>query len=160
MMPILLVILGLVLILFEFYLPGAVLGILGGISILIGIVLFASQSSSLIAILLFIVITAISTGLLIRFAIWSIVNTKSSYSVYSNDNQEGYQASSYDEKAIGKTGVVIADLKPGGFILVEGHQYPAISISGYIKKGEHVSIIGGQEQSLMVKQLSSNSTAS
>ncbi len=151
MIPFLLVLLGLALILFEFYLPGAILGTLGGISILAGILLFASQTSSLLAIVLFVLGTAVAVGLLIRFAIWRIVHAKPQYSIYSNANQEGYQASSYDKSAIGKTGVVIADLKPGGYILVEGRQHPAISISGYLVKGETVIVIGGQEQSLMVQ---------
>ena len=149
-MPFILVILGLVLILFEFYLPGAILGILGGISILSGVILFASQTSSFIAIALFIGGTAVAVGILIRFAIWRITHAKPQYSIYSNDNQEGYQASSFDKTAIGKVGVVTADLKPGGYILIEGNQHPAISLSGYIGKGEHVTVTGGQEQSLMV----------
>jgi len=152
MIPFLFVILGLVLILCEFYLPGAVLGILGGISILFGIILFAFQTSSLMSIVLFIAGAAVAVGLLIRFAIWRIVNAKPQYSIYSNANQEGYQASSYDKEAIGKIGEVLADLKPGGYILVDGNQHPAISIGGYIAKGESVMVIGGQEQSLMVKK--------
>jgi membrane-bound serine protease (ClpP class) len=151
MIPFLLVFLGLVLILIEFYLPGAVMGILGGISILIGIVLFASQTSSLIAIILFVIGSALAVGLLIRFAIWRIVHAKPPYSIYSDKNQEGYQASSYDKTAIGKTALVSADLKPGGYILIEGRQHPAISLSGYIAKGGYVTVVGGQEQSLMVK---------
>lgn len=154
MIPFLLVILGLALILLEFYIPGAVMGILGGISILSGILLFASQTDSLTAIILFVAGTAISVGLLIRFALWRIVHAKPGYSIYSNKDQEGYQASEYDKSAIGKTGIVLADLKPGGYILVDGRQHPAISISGYITKGERVDIIGGQEQSLMVKKAS------
>lgn len=150
-MPFLLVFLGLLLILIEFYLPGGVIGVLGGISILVGVILFASQTSSVIALVLFLLGTAVSTGLLIRFALWRIVHAKPQYSIYSDKDQEGYQASTYDKTAIGKTGVVITDLKPGGYILVENHQYPAISLSGYIAKGEHVAIVGGQEQSLMVK---------
>lgn len=150
MIPYLLVLLGLLLILAEFYLPGGVIGVLGGISILSGIVIFASGTTSVIALILFIFGTAIAVGFLIRYALWRIVNTKPQYSIYSNDDQEGYVASTYDHSAIGKRGIVIADLKPGGFILVEGRQHPAISLSGYIPKGEEVSIVGGQEQSLMV----------
>jgi membrane-bound ClpP family serine protease len=150
MIPFLLVFLGLVLILFEFYLPGAILGILGGVSILAGVLLFASQASSIWSIVLFVAGTAVAAVLLIRFAMWRIVHAKPQYSIYSNAHQEGYQASSYDNNAIGKIGVVIADLKPGGYILVEGCQHPAISLSGYIAKGEQVMVIGGQEQSLMV----------
>lgn len=151
MIPFLLVLLGLVLILLEFFIPGAILGILGGISILVGILLFASQTSSVLAIILFLAGSAAAVILLIRFAMWRIVRSKGSNTIYSEHDQEGFQASSYDPSAIGKTGTVLADLKPGGFILVEGRQHPAISVSGYILKGEIVSVIGGEEQSLIVK---------
>lgn len=154
MTPFILVILGLFLILVEFYIPGAIMGILGGISIVTGIILFASHSSSLIAIILFVLGAAISVGLLIRFALWRIVHAKPEYSIYSDQDQAGFQASSYDETAIGKTGKVLADLKPGGYILIEGQQCPAISLSGYISKGEQVLVVSGQEQSLLVKRLS------
>lgn len=153
MTPFLFVIIGLFLVLFEFYLPGGVLGVLGGISILTGMILFVSQTTSFLAIILFIAGVAVALVLLIRFALWRIVNAKPQNSIYSNANQEGYLASTYDETAIGKEGIVLADLKPGGYILVEGRKQPAISISGYIVKGESVSVIGGQEQSLMVKKV-------
>lgn len=151
MIPFLLVVLGLILILVEFYVPGGIIGILGGISILSGIILFASETSSVIALLLFIIGTAVAVGWMIRFAIWRIKHAKPQYSIYSNADQEGYVASTYDQQAIGKAGIVITDLKPGGYILVEGQQHPAISLGGYIAKGEHVTVVGGQEQSLMVK---------
>lgn len=157
MIPFLLVLLGLLLILFEFYLPGAIMGILGGISILIGIVMFASQKSSVIAIILFVAGCAAAVVLLIKFAMWRIVHAKAPYSIYSEHDQEGFQASSFDQTAIGKTGTVLADLKPGGFVLIEGSQHSAISISGYLAKGEHVTVIGGQEQSLIVKGISPQS---
>lgn len=149
--PFLFVFLGLILIMIEFYLPGAVMGILGGILILTGIVLFAYQTSSWVAIVLFVIGSTIAVGLFIRFAIWRIVHAKPQYSIYSDKDQEGYQASSYDQTAIGKTGIVIADLKPGGYILIEGRQHAAISLSGYIASGERVIVLSGQEQSLLVK---------
>lgn len=151
MIPFLLVLLGLALILVEFYIPGGIIGIFGGISILSGIILFASETTSMIGLVFFIIGTAIAIGLTIKYALWRISHTKGRFSIYSNHDQEGYVASTYDHRAIGKTGEVIADLKPGGFIFVDGQQHPAISVSGYIPKGEQVSIVGGQEQSLMVK---------
>lgn len=151
MIPYLLILLGLLLILIEFYLPGIIMGVLGGISILAGIILFASQTTSLTAIILFVTGSAIAVVLLIRFALWRIVHAKEPYSIYSAHDQTGYQASTFDQSAIGKTGIVLADLKPGGFILVEGKQHPAISVSGYLAKGERIEVIAGQEQSLIVK---------
>lgn len=151
MNPFLLVLIGMILVLIEFFLPGAILGVLGGILILAGVFIFASESLSPWEIVLFVSAIAIILGLLIRFAVWWIARSKPQYSIYSDDSQEGYYASSYDVNAIGKIGTVIADLKPGGYILIDGKQHPAISISGYIAKGKEVIVIGGQEQSLMVK---------
>lgn len=151
MIPFLLVFLGLFLILLEFYLPGAVMGILGGVALLVAIFLFVSQTTSLLAIFLFILGVVVGIILVIRFAMWKIVHAKPSASIYSDHSQEGFQASSYDEKTIGKKGTVLSDLKPGGYILIEGEQYPAISVSGYLRKGEEVIVISGQEQSLIVK---------
>lgn len=150
MIPLLFVALGWVLILLEFYLPGAVLGILGGLSVLAGIILFVSEAHSVWTILLFIIGSLASVALLVRFAIWRIVRAKSDHSIYSDANQEGFQASSYDKAAIGKEGVVIADLKPGGFIEIDGNAQAAISQGGYLSRGTRVLVIGGQEQSLMV----------
>lgn len=153
MIPFLLVLLGLILILLEFYLPGAILGILGVISILGAFALFISEASSWIEIALFIVGTLVAVGLLIRFALWYIVHGSPQDSIYLKSDQEGYQASTYDKSAVGKHAVVVADLKPGGFIVVDGVRSPAISVSGYIVKGQKVEIIGGQEQSLMVRKI-------
>jgi membrane-bound serine protease (ClpP class) len=116
-----------------------------------GIILFASQTSSVAAVVLFVLGTAVCVGLLIRFALWRIVHAKPPYSIYSDQSQEGYLASTYDHSAIGKTGLVVADLKPGGYIVIEGRQHPAISLEGYMAKGEHVIVVSGQEQSLIVK---------
>lgn len=145
------VVIGLALILAEFYLPGAIMGILGSIAILIGVILFASNSSSLLAIILFFAGTGISIWLVIRYALWRIVHAKANRSIYSNHNQEGFQASAFDAAAIGKTGTVVTDLKPGGYISIEGKQHPALSLTGYIPKGEKVEVVSGQEQSLIVK---------
>ncbi len=143
---------GLILILCEFYLPGAILGILGAIALLAAVFLYASQTSSLFSILLFIGGVILAAVLTIRFAIWRIIRAKPDKSIYSNANQEGFQASAFDKSTIGKTGRVLTDLKPGGFIRIDGKQHAAISISGYIAKGEDAIVVGGQEQSLMVKK--------
>ena len=63
--------------------------------------------------------------------------------------------SKFEKHAIGKIGIVLTDLKPGGFILIEGKQHQAISQSGYITKGEEVIVVSGQEESLLVKKVKS-----
>lgn len=152
-MPYILLLLGLILIFIEFYLPGAVMGILGSLLIVASMIIFASSSSSALAISLYVFGVAVSIGLLIKFALWRIVNTKPDNSIYSDANQEGFKASEYDHTAIGKKGVVITDLKPGGYVLIDGMQHGAISASGYITKGSKIIVISGQEESLIVQEI-------
>ncbi|WP_052236405.1 NfeD family protein [Candidatus Protochlamydia amoebophila] len=81
------------------------------------------------------------------------MHTRQEYSIYLKKDQKGFQASEYDRNAIGKLGMVLTDLKPGGYILIEGKQHQAISLTGYISKGEEVIVVSGQEESLIVKNL-------
>lgn len=152
MNPYILLLLGYFLILLEFYLPGAVMGVMGSILVLFSMITFSTESPSIIWTIVFNLLALAGVAALIKFAIWKIPRTKSSFSIYSNDDQEGYQASSFDPTTIGKEGVVLSDLKPGGYILVDGKQNQAISISGYIEKGKKVIVIKGQEESLIVRE--------
>lgn len=153
MMPFLLLALGFLLIFLEFYVPGAVLGVSGGLLVFASIIVFAMQTQSPIEIAIFVAIAIVGIVFLIKFALWRIRTAKPQYSIYSDDAQNGYQASSFDAAAIGKKGVVVTDLKPGGHILVDGKRLQAISQSGYLTKGSEVLVIGGQEESLIVKKI-------
>ncbi len=129
------------------------MGVTGGVLVFGGIVLFISQSVSPWAIIAYILANIASVVLLIRFALWRIKAAKPQYSIYSYHDQMGYVASKFDKAAIGKQGIVLSDLKPGGYILIEGKQHQALSQEGYIVKGSAVIIIGGQEESLIVKKV-------
>ena len=151
MIPFIVLALGLLLIFFEFYLPGGVVGALGTLVVIASIVLFMMQYDSLIAIILYIAAVFGALFYLFRFALWRIKTAKPEHSVYSASHQEGYIASTYDKTAIGKLGVVQSDLKPGGYIIIEGRKHYAISQSGYLTKGSTVVVTGGQGESLTVK---------
>lgn len=146
-----LLLLGLLFIYLEFFLPGAILGTIGGIFLVISIVLFADASQSIPFSFLYAIFAFALVGLLIRYTLRKIPRTKSKYSIYLKGDQEGYVASKYDRSAIGKAGTVLSDLKPGGYIVIEGKKHQAISQSGYIPHGEQVLVIGGEEESLIVK---------
>lgn len=152
MNPYLLLLLGYVLIFLEFYLPGAIMGILGSLLVITSILVFVSQSGSLLFSLLYIVVALLGIAALVKFALWKIPRTKSSFSIYLRGDQKGYRASSFDTSAIGKVGTVLSDLKPGGYILIDGKQHQAVSVSGYIEKGTKVLVLKGQEESLIVKK--------
>lgn len=152
-MPFILWALGLLLIFIEFYIPGAVMGVTGGVLILLSILMFAYQTQAPLWIALYVVAAIASVAFIIKYALVKIKTAKPNRSIYSNHDQTGYVASKYDKAAIGKKGVVLSDLKPGGYILVDGKQQQAISQSGYLIKGTEVLVIGGQEESLIVKSI-------
>jgi membrane-bound serine protease (ClpP class) len=153
MIPLILLFAGLLLIFLEFYLPGGIMGTLGALTILASVILFVMENDSPILILLFIGTTILLVALLIRFTLWKIRTANPESSVYSDADQEGFIASSYDKEAVGKRGVVTTDLRPGGHIAIGKNRYPAISQSGYIPKGEQVDVIGGEGDTLIVKTL-------
>lgn len=153
MIAYLLLLIGLLMIFLEFYLPGAILGIIGGGLVLSAVVVFAYLSDSLIATVLFFFGSLIAVLGLIRFTLWRIPRGKPESSIYSGSAQNGYLASTFDKTAVGKKGKVVSDLKPGGYISVEGNVHQALSVSGYISKGEKVDIIGGEGESLVVQQI-------
>ncbi len=147
MSPYLILLLGLGMIFLEFYLPGAVIGTIGAILVFVSMILFIQQTTSILAIILYILGILAAIALIIKFALWKIPRS----SFYSKDDQEGYVASTYDKNAIGKEGTVISDLKPGGYIIIDGEQHQALSQSGYIEKGAKVIVIDGEGESLIVK---------
>lgn len=151
MMAIGLWLLGLLLIFLEFYLPGAILGTAGGILILISFVFFIQEFGPLLSFIYFLLILASIAGV-IKYALWKIPRTKKEDSIYSDDAQVGFYASAYDHAAIGKEGMVVSDLKPGGWINVEGKQHPAISESGYLTQGTKVVVLSGEGDSLIVRR--------
>lgn len=151
---------GLVLIFLEFFLPGGVMGTAGGILVITSIIMFAMSSGSPIEIILFIIASGIGVGAVIKFALWKIQHGKARTSLYSEGDQSGYFASSYDREAVGKVAIVASDLRPGGHIKLEGKKYLALSQSGYISEGEKVKIIGGQGESLIVVKVKNEEEAS
>ncbi len=151
--PYILLAVGLILVFIEFYVPGAVMGTIGVILIAASLIFFTLENDYPLAVALYIIGIGIGLGFLIKFALWRIKHTRPSMSIYSDASQDGYQASSFDKTLIGKKGVVLSDLKPGGYIIVEDKQHQAISQSGYISKGSEVLVIDGQEESLIVTNL-------
>lgn len=153
MISFVLLFLGLLFIFVEFYLPGAIMGIIGTILLFASVILFVQETNSPAAILLFTAGVALSVILLIKYTLRRIPKSRSEYSIYSNKDQEGFRTEGFDPHLIGKTAIVLTDLKPAGYVLVEGRKHPAISRMGYIAKGEQVIVIAGEEENLIVKRV-------
>lgn len=91
---------------------------------------------------------AIATIFTIRLAMHRVKNGKISHT----SDQEGFQACVYPKEMIGRSACVVTDLKPSGYVEIDGRSFAALSQLGYIDKGSVVHVIGGQGTHLIVIQ--------
>lgn len=147
---------GLGLIFLEFFLPGAILGITGGILILISVVLFAIYIKSAIWTIVYIAIAIILVVTLMKITVWRIRKSKPGGGIYLNHDQEGYVASNYQKELIGKIGMTVSDLKPSGHVLIDGQMHQALSKVGYIEKNEQITVVGGEGAHLIVMHINTS----
>jgi membrane-bound ClpP family serine protease len=151
MLPFVMTAIGFFLIFIEFFLPGGIFGILGGLMLVWSVYIFSTLYTSPIWIIIYGLVIILLLPILFKFTLWRIRTAKPGYSIYSNADQAGYVATKFDKSAIGKVGTVLTDLKPGGQILVDGKRNEAISLSGYLPKGTEIIVVNGDGDSLNVK---------
>lgn len=137
---------GLFLVYLEFFFPSGILGVMAAAGLMTSIIAFAFQGHAWGWIALYSIVLLMATGVVCMCA-FSKVRKKISL----ESDQEGFVAASYDEKLIGKEGVVLTDLKPSGDILIEGVRLAAFADSGYLSKDTPVVVIGGRGSMLVVK---------
>lgn len=138
------VFLGLILIYFEFFIPGGILAFVGAAALLFSIVAFGLVKGSFLAAFLYTIGLIVVVALVCRFALYRIRKSGKKNTFFLEEDQEGYTAASFDPKLIGEIAIVLSDLKPAGRIEVNGEAYQAVSESGYIEKGRQVKILNGK----------------
>lgn len=139
----------LILIYLEFFLPGAILGIFGGVGLFLSILLFLWESAHLWQIISFVVLICFCLVLTVKLALWKL---KQKPAFFAKQEQSGYVASEFDSALIGKCGEALTDLKPAGYVQVEGARCQAVSESLYIKKGDSIKVVGGEGARLIVRK--------
>ncbi|MCB1149530.1 MAG: serine protease [Chlamydiia bacterium] len=141
---------GLALIFTEFFLPGGVMGVSGAILLIAAIVMNAMSAESGVEVVLFLAVLIFSLAATIKLALMSVRKRKS---IFLMDDQEGFRAARYPEELKGKRGVCSTDLRPGGYVNIEGKKYAAISISGFLDKGMQVAVTEIEGETLKVKRV-------
>ena len=139
---------GLILVFLEFFLPGAIMAIGGGLLLLASLILFYIEETSLLSLAVYAAGLALALFLVIRLALSRVQKGQ----VCLPTDQEGFQACVYPKEMIGKVAIATTDLKPSGYIQAGDSAFAALSKSGYIEKGAQVRIIGGEGASLIVAQ--------
>ncbi len=142
MVPIILFVAGIILILSEFFVPGAVMGILGFLlivaSTVTGIVRYPEYS--------ILIIVGEMVGLVagIGFGMFLITKTKLQDALvlgHTLSAEDGYSGPSQDPALVDKIGVAHTALRPAGTIMVGDERIDAVSDGTFIDAGAEVRII-------------------
>lgn len=147
-----LIILGLILIFIEMLLPGfGAPGIIGSISSVVGIILFAKDvEQGLTLTIIIVVIIAVMMTIVVLF--FHKGKDKSPIKLQEKlESHEEFLSTSDVEYLVGKTGVAITDLRPAGKCDVDGVTFDVRSDGSFITKNSQVKIIKVQGNTLIVK---------
>jgi membrane-bound ClpP family serine protease len=133
---VLLFLLGVVLLAGEVFMPGAVLGILGGLLMAAGCVLsFLQLGSGGGTIATFVALALLGTTLYVEL-VW-LPKTKFGRKlvIHAKVAATSQPALAEKENVVGKTAEALTPLVPSGYVVVDGRRYEAYSRSGHIAKG-------------------------
>jgi membrane-bound ClpP family serine protease len=146
--------LGLIFLGFEVFVPGGVLGAIGGVLLLAGCgVAFAEFGTD--GGVLALVIAVVLVGLTLYAELFLLPNTRFGKRMFL---ESAIKARSQPPPAepstiIGREGEALTTLAPTGFVLIGGKKYEAASQSGLMPKGAPVKVVGADNFRLIVSKL-------
>ena len=123
----------------EVFVPGGVLGALGGISLIVAcgyaFTAFGPTTGAVVASLLVF-------GTLAGFFIWLIKlpDTRIGKRMALSENLEDSKSAKDDNSLVGQTGTAETDLRPSGYARIGGRRLDVVSSRGYIEEGQQVVV--------------------
>ena len=150
-----LIVLALILIGVDFYLPGFVLGTIGVILMLFALGICFNARGLNAALILFLIEVALGIGMgyvSIKFFPKTVAGKR----MILGETQTGVQAQAprHQQEWIGREGVAQTVLRPAGMALIEGKRLDVEAESGMIESGSPIKVVAVHENRLVVKKLS------
>jgi len=138
----------------EVFLPGAVMGIIGGLCMAAGCVLSFLQwgaGGGLIATF----IALILLGLTLYLELVWLPKTKFGKKLVVHSRVDATSQPALAEKAevVGQPAEAVTALVPSGYVLVAGRRYEAFSQSGHVAKGAVLRVVGLDNFRLIVTKV-------
>ena len=147
-------ILGIILIVIEFFIPGGIVGSLGLGSILFSIIL-AGKSIIFMSISLFIAIAIAITVMVILMKFF-----KKKMKVFnkivlsdSTSTEKGYVSNASRTDLLAKIGTALTPLRPSGTVIIDNERIDAVTEGGFIKSGARVEVVEVEGVRVVVREL-------
>ena len=147
-------VLGLALVFFEAFLPGGVLGVLGGIMVIASCVLavmhFPEYALLIVAgeLAAGVIVLAVALSMLRHSFMGRLLTLSKRQTV-----EEGYVNSPSDQTLIGIEGEVYTPLRPVGTVILRGERVQAVTYGTYVPKGAVIRVIEVHGNRVVVEQV-------
>jgi membrane-bound ClpP family serine protease len=146
------IVVGLMLVAVDFYLPGFVLASVGGLLMLGATALCATTYGLMPAMALFMA-EAVLTAVVAYAAIHYFPQTAVGKQMILAKTQTGERAqSAHDPDLVGRTGVAHSVLRPSGVAIIDGKRLDVVAESGMIERGSPIQIVSVEDNRLVVRK--------
>ncbi len=150
---IILLIAGLFLVGAEIFVPGGILGVMGGVALLLAIIIAFPAFGAFWGL-----ISAVSVILLVGLVmfLWIKLFPKTSLGkkmTVSTDLHDSKATEDGLSDLINKTGTALSDLRPSGFAMIDGRRTDVVTEGQMISKGEEVEVIEIEGNRVVVAKL-------
>jgi len=145
-------ILAFVLLFLEFYLPGGISLAIGTIFFILALIQAYQFFGPVAAVIMFFGIL-IGVVIVVKVALKTLQSRSKDNTFLLESDQEGFEGVEREKELTGKRGEADSDLKPSGYIVIEGKRKQAICQGRYIEKGERVLVIESRGGYVIVKPI-------
>ncbi|MEG0472210.1 MAG: nodulation protein NfeD [Solibacillus sp.] len=144
---------GLILLLAEFFVPGGVVGIIGGV-LIIGSLLFSGASFVHMAysIIIAMIVAVVGMVILMKFFGKKLHVFNRLILKDATKTEDGYVSNMNRIELIGKTGEALTPLRPAGSIMLDQERIDVVTEGGYIDAGKNVEIIKVEGSRVVVRE--------
>ena len=141
---------GMLLIGAEIFVPGAVLGTLGGIAFFGAVIVAFNISATLGFYTLFgvLILTVLTVVIWIKVFPKSEVGRKMTLS----EDGKAFKATEAKPSLVGKQGTAYSGLRPAGYALIDGQRLDVVAEGGIIDKGQPVVVIKVEGNRVVVRK--------
>lgn len=153
MESIILVIIGIVLIVLEFFVPGGIMGLIGVLSIITSLLLAAGNISHMIfSILIALLVTIIASVLLFKRFGYEKGIFRRIILFDSTSSEKGYVSNQNRSDLIGLEGTTVTPLRPSGTAVFNDERIDVVTEGGFISSNKKVKIIKTEGPRIVVRE--------
>lgn len=155
--PALLLILGVVFLFVEMFVPGfGFFGVTGILSLIVGVVVRIVEGLNFTQSLMLILMVLVTLGLLMFLLVQSVKHGfmgKSGLFERRSTLDTNYNlADKQTRKLVGKSGKTITNLNLAGKAKIRGKIYDVVSLNSYIEKGSNIKVVKVEGNSIVVRK--------